>query len=202
MAPELERISASYVCVSVTQSCPTLCDPVDYSPPGSIHGILKARTLEWVAIPFSRESSRPRDQTQVSCIADSLLPEPPGTESIIWRVYKNTISWTPLPNFLTQWIWDGSRESEFLESLWMIFMILSEDYHTLSFFICAIIVFTHLDNFQSLFLQVFFSSLPFLLSCSGTSAAYIRPYEAVPQLSSLVLRSGFFFFFSVFVLSF
>ena len=52
------------------ESCPTLCDPMDCSPPGSsIHGILQARILEWVAISFSRGSSQPRDQTQVSCIA-------------------------------------------------------------------------------------------------------------------------------------
>ena len=54
----------------VVQSCLTLCDPVDYSPPGSsVHGILQARILEWVAISFSRGSSWPRDQTQVSRIA-------------------------------------------------------------------------------------------------------------------------------------
>ena len=54
----------------VTQLCPTLCDPVDCSPPGSsIYGILQARILEWVAISFSRGSSQPRDQTQVSRIA-------------------------------------------------------------------------------------------------------------------------------------
>ena len=48
--------------VSVTQSCLTLCDPMDCSPPGSAaHGILQARILEWLAIPFSRGSSRPRD---------------------------------------------------------------------------------------------------------------------------------------------
>ena len=54
----------------VTQSCPTLCDPMDCSPPGSsVHGILQARILEWVAISFSRGPSQPRDQTQVSRIA-------------------------------------------------------------------------------------------------------------------------------------
>ena len=48
----------------------TLCDPVDCSPPGfSVHGILQARMLEWVAISFSRGSSQPRDRTQVSHIA-------------------------------------------------------------------------------------------------------------------------------------
>ena len=56
--------------VSVAQSHPTLCNPMDYSSSGfSVHGILQARMLEWVAIPFSRESSRPRDRTRVSFIA-------------------------------------------------------------------------------------------------------------------------------------
>ena len=54
----------------VTQSCLTLCSPVDCSPPGfSVHGILQARILEWFAMPSSRGSSQPRDQTWVSHIA-------------------------------------------------------------------------------------------------------------------------------------
>ena len=53
--------------VLVTQLCPTLCNPTDYSPPGSsVHRILQARILEWVAMPSSRGSSQPRDQTQIS----------------------------------------------------------------------------------------------------------------------------------------
>ena len=56
--------------VSVAQSCPTLSNPVDCSLPGSsVRGILQARILEWVAMPFSRGPSRPRDRAQVSCIA-------------------------------------------------------------------------------------------------------------------------------------
>ena len=56
--------------VLVTQLCPTLSDPRNCSPPGSsVHGILQARILEWVAIPFSTGPSWPRDQTRVSCIA-------------------------------------------------------------------------------------------------------------------------------------
>ena len=52
--------------VKVSQSCPTFCDPMDYNPPGfSVHLILQAGILEWVAIPFSRESFWPKDQTQV-----------------------------------------------------------------------------------------------------------------------------------------
>ena len=54
----------------VAHSCLTLCDPMDCSPPGSsVLGIFQARILEWVAISFSRGSSRPRDQTQVSSTA-------------------------------------------------------------------------------------------------------------------------------------
>ena len=59
--------------VSVRQPCPTLCDPMDGSPPGSsVHGILQARTLEWVATPFIG-SSRPRDRTQASCLCRQIL---------------------------------------------------------------------------------------------------------------------------------
>ena len=58
-----------YCCYFVAQLCLTLCDPKDCSPPGSsVHGILQARTLEWVAISFSRGSSQPRDQAYISCI--------------------------------------------------------------------------------------------------------------------------------------
>ena len=51
--------------VKVAQSCPTLCDPMDYT----VHWILQARILQWVAFLFSRGSSQPGGQTQVSCIA-------------------------------------------------------------------------------------------------------------------------------------
>ena len=62
------------VCVLVAQSCLTLCDPMDCSPSGSsVPGMLQARILEWVVIPFSRGSSWPRDWTWVSCIAGRFL---------------------------------------------------------------------------------------------------------------------------------
>ena len=61
----------------VVQSCRTLCNPMDYSLPGfSVHGIFQARVLEWVAIAFSRGSSRPRDRTWVSRIV--------GKRFILW----------------------------------------------------------------------------------------------------------------------
>ena len=72
-----------------TQSSLTLCDPMDCSPPGSsVHGILQARILEWVAISFSRGSSQPRDQTQVTHIVKDYLPtEPPG------KPWRNLLPW-------------------------------------------------------------------------------------------------------------
>ena len=52
------------------QSCPALCDPVDYSPPGAfVLGIIQTRILQWVAISSSRESSSPRDGTCISCLS-------------------------------------------------------------------------------------------------------------------------------------
>ena len=59
-----------FISCSVAQLSLTLCDSMDHSPPGSsVHGVLQARILEWVAYPFSRGSSQPRDQTWVSRIA-------------------------------------------------------------------------------------------------------------------------------------
>ena len=60
--------------VLVSQSCPTLCDPMGCSLPGSsVHGILQVRILEWVAILFSKGSFQLRDGTQVSCTAGRFL---------------------------------------------------------------------------------------------------------------------------------
>ena len=70
-----------YVCVRAKslQSCPTPWDPMDCSPPGSsVHGILQARILEWVAMPSYSGPSRPRDQTHVYLlhwqVRSSLVP--------------------------------------------------------------------------------------------------------------------------------
>ena len=59
------QIDSGKVKVKVIQSCPVLCNPMDYT----VHGILQARILEWVAFPFCRGSSQPRDRTQVYHIA-------------------------------------------------------------------------------------------------------------------------------------
>ena len=65
--PEISFVNrpSSYLKVKVAQSCPTLFDPMDFT----VYGILRAGILEWVAFPFSRGSSRSRNQMQVSSIA-------------------------------------------------------------------------------------------------------------------------------------
>ena len=80
----------------VAQLCPTLCHPMDCSPPGpSVHGIHQARILERVAMPFSRGSSQSRDQTQVSFIA--------GRFSTIWAAREAT---SFLPSLLLIYFYD------------------------------------------------------------------------------------------------
>ena len=77
--------------VLVAQSCPTLCNPVDCILPGSsVHGILQARILEWVTIPFSRRSSKPRDWTWVSSIAGTFFTHlsHQGSPKSLGRVIK------------------------------------------------------------------------------------------------------------------
>ena len=84
----------------VAQSCPTLCDPMGCSLPGSsIHRIFQARILEWVAISFSRGSSQPRDWTWISCIVGRCftiwaIRRVPGGAKWISKVYKQVVSWT------------------------------------------------------------------------------------------------------------
>ena len=86
--------------VLVAQSCPTLCDPMDCSPPdSSVHGILEAGVLEWVAIPISRVSSWPRDWARVSCIAGGFFT--------IWatRETHHSATFTPHPHLPSPWTW-------------------------------------------------------------------------------------------------
>ena len=88
----------------VAQSCPTLCDPMDCSIPGSsVHGIFQAKVLEWVAISFSRGSSWPRDWTLVSHIA--------GRRFTVWATREAlSICWIGCNSLLRFWLQE--------ESLW------------------------------------------------------------------------------------
>ena len=91
------------------QLCPTLCDPVDWSPSGSsVHGILQARILKWVAVLSSRVSSQPSNWTHISYIylnwqVGSLPLEPPGNPQWFWQLLtiKSWANYLPFPDLST-----------------------------------------------------------------------------------------------------
>ena len=81
---DIPQISLLCLCCAWLLSRVRPCNPMDCSPPGSsVLGIFQARTLEWVAIPFSRGSFQSRDWTQVSCTAGGFFTEPPGKPSAL-----------------------------------------------------------------------------------------------------------------------
>ena len=120
--------------VKVTQSCPTLCNPMDYT----LHGILKARILEWVAFPFSRGFSQPRNPTQVSCIAGRFFiswatgkPKKTGVSSLSTRwvdvraclLSPTQLAGVPSPaRSLTRvaGLWWGSPLGSLLDQVWKV----------------------------------------------------------------------------------
>ena len=90
LLPLRQHHHLALLCVGA-QSCLTLCNPMDGSPPGSsVPGILQARILEWIAISTSRESSQSGDGTQVSRIADRFFTS--------WATREATIIYTSLPS--------------------------------------------------------------------------------------------------------
>ena len=109
-------MGASHACGAAAEGdtcfpkCPTLCDPTDCGPPGSsVHGILQARILEWVAIPFSRGSSWPRDGTRVSHMQGDYHLSHQGSPKVFpqrWHQWK----YTPrLRNTFIRWMWQSRR---------------------------------------------------------------------------------------------
>ena len=75
-----EALDTVLLCLSA-QSCPTLCNPMDCSPPGfSVHGIFQARMLEWVAVTFSKRSSQIQVLNCVYCIGDGFF-----THCVTWE---------------------------------------------------------------------------------------------------------------------
>ena len=81
--------------VKVTQLCPTLCDPMDYT----VHGILQARILQWVAYPFSSRSSQPRNWSRVSCIAVRFFTSWAAREAQVLKSGHQQFSYTLKMNF-------------------------------------------------------------------------------------------------------
>ena len=87
--PRIPTSILSKVKVKVAQSCPTLCDPMDYT----LHGILQARILEWITFLFSRGSSQPRNQTQVFCITGGFFYQlsHKGSPCMMIRAYSQLL---------------------------------------------------------------------------------------------------------------
>ena len=124
--PSFPFLGFLFVALLVTKLCLTLCDPMDCSPPASsVRGILQARILEWVAIPFSRGSSWPRDWTHVFrigswvlyhwaiCCVNSLRP---GTLAISHNWPKNQHGTTVM--ILLQWKytwWENKAFSDIID---------------------------------------------------------------------------------------
>ena len=95
MSANLEDTAmATGLVVSVAQSCPTLCDPTNCSPPGSsVHGILQARILEWIAIPFSRDLPDPGVEPGAPALQEDPLPsEVQGKSTLPWWTRKGQSS--------------------------------------------------------------------------------------------------------------
>ena len=103
-----------YMYAKVTQSCLTLCDPMDYT----VHGILQAIILEWATIPFSGGSSQPRDRTQVSHFADGFFTVWAtreaqeywsGSLSLLEQIFPNESNQGIAGGFFTSW---ATREAQ------------------------------------------------------------------------------------------
>ena len=110
--------------VLVTHSCLTLCDPMYCSPSGSsVHEILQAGILEWVAIHFSRGSSGPRDGPRVSCIAGRFFP--------IWAPREALNNKTSSPHIPAGTISGASRTSEHFHQPSLSFYLKNVLYHFL-----------------------------------------------------------------------
>ena len=108
-------LSILCMCGQLLQSCLTLCDPLYCSLPGSsVPGISQARILEWSAMPSSRGSSQPRDQTRVSCLASRFFTH--------WATWEDSLSITP---FIYHAFFNPLRERPFgpatssLDLLWV-----------------------------------------------------------------------------------
>ena len=96
------RLQAFCCCCLVTKFYPTVCVPMDSSPPGfSVHGLSQARILEWVAISFSRGSSQPRDQTLTSLMSPALaggffITEPPEKPLQVFKMIEEIADIPPI----------------------------------------------------------------------------------------------------------
>ena len=171
----------------VVQSCPTLCDPMDRSLPGSsVHGILHARILEWVSISFSGEAYWPRDRTQVSHTIGRRFPsESPGKPCFLQKhtIIKKIII-TKIKLFSCVWLFATPWTTEHQASLsftssWSLLKLMSIELVMLS----NHLVLCHPLLLPSVFLiiRVFFSELAFPSGSRSTGASVSASTSAFPM---------------------
>ena len=145
-------ILSSEVEVLVAQLCLTLCDPMDYSPPGSsVHGILQARILEWIAIPFSRNLPDTR-MNLVSCTVSRFFT--------IWAIREAPGCWCCREKWIRIPCW-----SCFFDSLFIVFIVILLFISLIILFISAMSVV--ISTFPFLILLNCFFSLLFLISLAN-----------------------------------
>ena len=123
MPQGIEKFGESYVCTHAQslQQCLTLCDPVDYSLPGSsVHGILQARILEWVALPSSRGSFWPRDRTHDSWIEGKFFTtETPGKPRKSYPLGQQRNWWAEDMEGFSSWLVCYGCSNRLLQTWWL-----------------------------------------------------------------------------------
>ena len=128
----------------------TLCDPMDYT----VHGILQARILEWVAFPFSRLSSQPRDQTQVSRIAGGFFTSWAPRCVIIKVLLVSQLAWmeritechsriNPVPLSLTPWSCPWQKQLHHKQVCVLVTFCFKSIYDAIFFFFLSVKILTH-----------------------------------------------------------
>ena len=155
----------------VAQSCLTLCNPMDCSPPGfSVHGILQARILEWVAMPFSEGSSQPRNRTQVSCIAGrffTIWATKEAQDRLHLSAVNRTLNWKSLKQ----------EKCIISQNIWSIHCIISPCHH-----VSVYSALTPLESW-SFFSWLQDASHPYTIMAIGRKKKhpYLEPYSQAKQ---------------------
>ena len=155
------------MCILCAQSCPTLYDSMDCSPPDpSIHAIFPARILQWVATPSSRGSSQPRDRTHVSCMAGRFFTaEPPREAHFICSSAYISI---PISQFIPFPLFSLLEPSVCFLHLWLSFV---------NKFICITFIDSTYKWYHKIFVFLWLTSLSMTISRSIHVKKYISSVE-------------------------
>ena len=171
------------VCAESLQSCPTLWNPVDCSLPGSsVLGIFQTRILEWVAIPFSRGTSQPREQTHASCIEGRFFTiEPPGKQTA-------QTNWDRTVGASLLLIQKEYILSPYLHQAWLRTSVLKQSVHSLTLAFCSN-QFSHYSPLQVF--QHFVKDLHIiLLAHSSTPVQHLFAFHRHLQIPVIVSGSS------------